>query len=157
MIKNTVLLSLYSLLWSFPIPIILSLCINQLRFAKFKRVEPMQTLSPMVTWSAMPTCPARKQLCPTFEVPAMPVWAEETVFSPICTLWPIWIRLSSFTPRRMTVESVLARSMQVLAPISTSSSMMTGSAPTGSSTPPSCDAAERCTLFPTCAHEPTSA
>ena len=38
MIKNTVLLSLYSLLWSFPIPIILSLCINQLRFAKFKRV-----------------------------------------------------------------------------------------------------------------------
>ena len=34
----TVLLSLYSLLWSFPIPIILSLCINQLRFAKFKRV-----------------------------------------------------------------------------------------------------------------------
>ena len=37
-IKNTVLLSLYSLLWSFPIPIILSLCINQLRFAKFKRV-----------------------------------------------------------------------------------------------------------------------
>lgn len=28
MIKNTVLLSLYSLLWSFPIPIILSLCIN---------------------------------------------------------------------------------------------------------------------------------
>ena len=36
--RNTVLLSLYSLLWSFPIPIILSLCINQLRFAKFKRV-----------------------------------------------------------------------------------------------------------------------
>ena len=85
----------------------------------------MQTLSPMVTWSAMPTCPARKQLCPTFEVPAMPVWAEETVFSPICTLWPIWIRLSSFTPRRMIVESVLARSMQVLAPISTSSSTTT--------------------------------
>lgn len=38
MIKNTVLLSLYSLLWSFPIPIILSLVINQLRFKKFKRV-----------------------------------------------------------------------------------------------------------------------
>ncbi|MCD8147051.1 MAG: ABC transporter permease subunit, partial [Clostridiales bacterium] len=32
------LLSLYSLLWSFPVPIILSLAINQLRFAKFKRV-----------------------------------------------------------------------------------------------------------------------
>lgn len=38
MIKNTVLLSLYSLLWSFPIPIILSLIINQLRFARYKRV-----------------------------------------------------------------------------------------------------------------------
>ncbi len=37
MIKNTVLLSLYSLLWSFPIPIILALLINQLRFNKFKR------------------------------------------------------------------------------------------------------------------------
>lgn len=37
MIKNTVLLSLYSLLWSFPIPIILALAINQLRFKKFKR------------------------------------------------------------------------------------------------------------------------
>lgn len=38
MIKNTVLLSLYSLLWGFPVPIILSLCINQLRFPRFKRV-----------------------------------------------------------------------------------------------------------------------
>ena len=38
MIKNTVLISLCSLLWSFPIPIILSLVINQLRFARFKRV-----------------------------------------------------------------------------------------------------------------------
>lgn len=38
MIRNTVLISLYSLLWSFPIPIILSLIINQLRFHKFKRV-----------------------------------------------------------------------------------------------------------------------
>ena len=34
---------------------------------------------------------------------------------------------------------------------------MTGRAPTGSSTPPSCDAAERCTCFPTWAHEPTRA
>ena len=38
MIKNTLLLSLYSLLWSFPIPIILALMINQLRFKRFKRV-----------------------------------------------------------------------------------------------------------------------
>lgn len=38
MIKNTVLLSTYSLLWTFPIPIILALAINQLRFQRFKRV-----------------------------------------------------------------------------------------------------------------------
>jgi len=36
MIKNTVLLSFYSLLWSFPIPIILALLINQLRFKRLK-------------------------------------------------------------------------------------------------------------------------
>ncbi|MBQ8160989.1 MAG: sugar ABC transporter permease [Clostridia bacterium] len=37
MLWNTVLLSLYSLLWGFPVPIILSLVLNQLRFAKLKR------------------------------------------------------------------------------------------------------------------------
>jgi putative aldouronate transport system permease protein len=38
MIRNTVLISFYSLLWGFPIPVILALMINQLRFQKFKRV-----------------------------------------------------------------------------------------------------------------------
>ncbi len=38
MIVNTVKLSLYGLLWSFPMPIILALAINQLRFKRFKRV-----------------------------------------------------------------------------------------------------------------------
>ena len=38
MITNTIKLSLYSLLWSFPIPIILALAINQLRFKRYKRV-----------------------------------------------------------------------------------------------------------------------
>jgi len=38
MIKNTVLLSFYGLLWSFPVPVILALLINQLRFKRFKRV-----------------------------------------------------------------------------------------------------------------------
>ena len=37
MIWNTVKLSLYSLLWGFPVPIILSLALNQLRFMKLKR------------------------------------------------------------------------------------------------------------------------
>ena len=38
MIKNTFLLSAYSLLWSFPIPIIISLLLNQVRFSKLKKV-----------------------------------------------------------------------------------------------------------------------
>ena len=38
MMKNTVLISVYGLLWSFPVPIILSLIINQVRFGRFKRV-----------------------------------------------------------------------------------------------------------------------
>lgn len=38
MIRNTILISLYSLLWTFPIPIILSLIINQLRFRRYKRL-----------------------------------------------------------------------------------------------------------------------
>ncbi len=37
MMKNTILISLYSLLWGFPVPIILSLIINQVRFGRFKR------------------------------------------------------------------------------------------------------------------------
>lgn len=38
MIKNTLLLNFYGLLWGFPIPVILALMINQLRFKRFKRV-----------------------------------------------------------------------------------------------------------------------
>ncbi len=38
MITNTILLSFYGLLWSFPVPIILALALNQLRFKRFKRV-----------------------------------------------------------------------------------------------------------------------
>ena len=38
MIVNTIKISVYGLLWSFPVPIILSLAINQLRFKRYKRV-----------------------------------------------------------------------------------------------------------------------
>ncbi|MDD3277518.1 MAG: ABC transporter permease subunit [Lachnospiraceae bacterium] len=38
MIKNTLLLSLYTILWTFPIPIIFSLLMNQLRFKRFKKL-----------------------------------------------------------------------------------------------------------------------
>jgi hypothetical protein len=44
-----------------------------------------------------------------------------------------------------------------LPPISTSSSTITGIAPTGSMTPPICAAALRWTFLPIWAHEPTSA
>ena len=40
-------------------------------------------------------------------------------------LWPIWIWLSSLTPSSITVSSSAPRSMEVLAPISTSSPMRT--------------------------------
>lgn len=39
MIKNTILLSLFSILWTFPIPIILALLINQVKLKKFQRVS----------------------------------------------------------------------------------------------------------------------
>ncbi len=38
LIRNTVLISLYSILWTFPIPIVLSLMMNQLRLERFKKV-----------------------------------------------------------------------------------------------------------------------
>ncbi len=38
MIKNTFLLSAFTLLWSFPIPIVVSLCLNQLRFMKLRKL-----------------------------------------------------------------------------------------------------------------------
>ncbi len=38
MIKNTIQLSFFSLLWGFPIPIILALILNQLRFQRFKQL-----------------------------------------------------------------------------------------------------------------------
>lgn len=46
MIKNTVLLSVYTILWSFPIPIILSLMINQIYHERFKRTLQTVTYAP---------------------------------------------------------------------------------------------------------------
>lgn len=42
-LKNTVLISVYGLLWSFPIPILFALLLNELRLGLFKRV--VQTVS----------------------------------------------------------------------------------------------------------------
>lgn len=38
LVRNTLLLNFYGLLWGFPIPIILALMLNQLRFQRFKRL-----------------------------------------------------------------------------------------------------------------------
>jgi putative aldouronate transport system permease protein len=45
LLKNTLLLGLYSLLWGFPAPIILALLFNEIKHSKFKRVA--QTVSYM--------------------------------------------------------------------------------------------------------------
>ena len=55
MMKNTVLISVFGLLWSFPVPIILSLIINQVRFQKFKRVVQTVLYAPTLSpsWSSV--------------------------------------------------------------------------------------------------------
>ena len=55
----------------------------------------------------------------------MPAQPAIAVCSPMRTLWPIWIWLSSFTPSPITVSSIAPRSIVVLAPISTSLPMRT--------------------------------
>src|SRR5207249_2494365 len=62
---------------------------------------------------------------PSFEDPETPTWATRIECSPTSTLCPIWTRLSILVPRRTMVSPKVARSIVVLAPISTSSSMTT--------------------------------
>ena len=45
-IRNTVLISVYTLIWSFPAPIILALLLNQMRFPKYKRIVQTVTYMP---------------------------------------------------------------------------------------------------------------
>ena len=57
--------------------------------------------------------------------PAMPTCATMTQQRPTRTLCPIWTWLSSCEPAPITVSPVEPRSIAVLAPTSTSSSMIT--------------------------------
>jgi hypothetical protein len=68
-----------------------------------------------------PDGPAMVQFRPIRVEPEIPVFAAMAVFSPISTLWPIWIWLSSLTPSPIKVSPIAPRSTVVLAPISTSS------------------------------------
>lgn len=45
-IRNTIVLSVFTLLWSFPIPIIFALLLNQLRSAKYKQVVQIISFAP---------------------------------------------------------------------------------------------------------------
>lgn len=45
-IRNTIVLSVYTLLWSFPLPIIFALLLNQLRSEKYKKVVQVVSFAP---------------------------------------------------------------------------------------------------------------
>ena len=77
------------------------------------------TLSPSLRCPITPTWPPNKLFLPTFVEPDIPDWAAITVFSPISTLWPICIKLSSFTPSLIIVDSSVALSITVFDPIFT--------------------------------------
>lgn len=50
-LKNTVLISLYKLLWGFPLPIILALALNEVRVVRFKRwVQTFSYLPNFISW-----------------------------------------------------------------------------------------------------------
>src|SRR6478609_5770867 len=88
---------------------------------------PVETKVPsaMLMWPWMRAAPPIMQLAPMTALPAMPVQAATAVLRPMRTLCATWTRLSSFTPSSITVSASAPRSMQVLAPISTSSPMRT--------------------------------
>jgi len=82
-------------------------------------------LSPTSRWPAKPACPPTQTPFPRRVDPASPTWAAKTECSPTWAPCPICTRLSSFAPRRIIVSPTAARSMVVLAPTSTSSSIIT--------------------------------
>ena len=76
-------------------------------------------LSPRFRCPITPTWPPNKLFLPTFVEPDIPDWAAITVFFPISTLWPICIKLSSFTPSLIIVDSRVALSITAFDPIFT--------------------------------------
>ena len=86
---------------------------------------PNPTLSPILACPAIPTWPPIIHHSPTLVEPAIPACAAITVCEPISSLCAICIRLSNLTPLCTTVAPIVARSTQVLAPISTLSSRIT--------------------------------
>src|SRR5438309_1808818 len=83
----------------------------------------MRAPSPIFTCPTIPTWPASTTPEPISVDPEIPTWATISESGPIRTLWPICTRLSTLVPRPTTVSPRVARSTQVQAPSSTSSSM----------------------------------
>ena len=71
----------------------------------------------------LPPAPPAPPGCRSCRSPTTPTCETRITSSPTSQLWPIWTRLSILVPRRSIVSPSVARSIVVLAPISTSSSM----------------------------------
>ncbi len=84
------------------------------------------TLSPTVRWPEEADWPAKMQLSPISVEPARPVWPQIMLLAPSLEAWPTRTRSSILVPRPMRVSPTVARSMQELAWISTSSSRTAG-------------------------------
>src|SRR5574341_108391 len=85
----------------------------------------MTARSPMVRWPTMPDWPQQTTPIPSLVEPEIPTCDARIESGPISTLWAVWTGLSILAPRQMRVTPSVARSTQVLAPISTSSSITT--------------------------------
>ena len=100
MIRNTVLLSLYGMLWSFPIPIILSLFINSVKNDKYKRVVTTTLYAPhfisvmvvvgMITMFLSPTGGLINNLLGLFGVPPTHFLEDPGMFRTIYISSGIW-------------------------------------------------------------------
>ena len=98
--KNTFLLGTYSLLWSFPAPIILALLLNEIRVARFKKIVQTVTYLPyfismvaicsMVIAILSPTTGAVNQLLKTFGFESIYFMTEPKYFRSIYIISGIW-------------------------------------------------------------------
>src|SRR6185312_14596859 len=80
---------------------------------------------PIVRWPANPACPPAMTKSPSLVLPEMPTCPARIHPRPSTTLWPICTRLSIIVPGPITVSCPDPRSIVVLAPMSTSSPMIT--------------------------------
>ena len=95
------------------------------RRASRRRLPPAARRRRSSTWSASPTRRPSAPRRPSSRCPRGRSGRRSTQLRPITTLWAIWTRLSILVFSPITVSSQAPRSIQVLAPIATSSWMIT--------------------------------